>query len=59
MRVTIKADTAEMERRLQSLVDKQIAFAAAVAATQTAVRVRNDYVLRDYRRTFDVKNKAI
>ena len=58
MRVTIKADTAQMQRKLQTLVDKQLTFAAAVAATKTAIQVRNDYVLRDYRRTFDVKNKA-
>jgi hypothetical protein len=45
MRVTIKADTAQMQRKLQTLVDKQLTFAAAVAATKTAVEVRNNYVL--------------
>ena len=58
MRISIKADTPRMERKLRTLVDKQLAFAAAVAATRTAIQVRNDFVLRDYRRTFDVKNKS-
>jgi len=57
MRLTIKADTPQMERRLQALVDKQLAFAAAVAATKTAVQVRNDFVLPQYRKTFEARNK--
>jgi hypothetical protein len=57
MRVTIKADTAEMQRKLQTLVDKQLTFAAAVAATKTAVEVRNNYVLPAYRKAFEARNK--
>ena len=57
MRVTIKADTAQMQRKLQTLVDKQLTFAAAVAATKTAVEVRNNYVLPAYRKAFEARNK--
>jgi transcriptional regulator with AAA-type ATPase domain len=57
MRVTIKADTVQMERKLQTLVNKQLAFAAAVAATKTAVEVRDNYVLPAYRKAFEARNK--
>jgi hypothetical protein len=57
MRLTIKADTVQMERKLRTLVDKQLTFAAAVAATKTAVQVRNDFVLPEYRKTFEARNK--
>ena len=57
MRITISADNEKLERKLQALVDKQIAFAAAVAATKTAVEVRNNYVLPEYRKSFDVRNR--
>lgn len=58
MRIRISADNEKLERKLQTLVDKQIAFAAAVAATKTAVEVRNNYVLPEYRKSFEVRNKA-
>jgi hypothetical protein len=57
MRLTIKADTPQMERKLRTLVDKQLMFAAAVAATKTAVQVRNDFVLPAYRKAFEARNK--
>ena len=57
MSVTIKADTVQMERKLQTLVNKQLAFAAAVAATKTAVEVRDNYVLPAYRKAFEARNK--
>lgn len=57
MRVKITADNEKLERKLQNLVVKQIGFAAAVAATKTAVEVRNNYVLPQYRKAFDVRNK--
>ena len=57
MRVTIKSDSAQMERKLQALVDKQLTFAAAVAATKTAVEVRNNYVIPAYRKAFEARNK--
>lgn len=57
MRVTIKSDSAQMERKLQTLVRNQLTFAAAVAATKTAVEVRNNYVLPAYRKAFEVRNK--
>jgi len=57
MRISIKADTPQMERKLRNLVDKQLAFAAAVAATKTAVQVRNDFVLPAYRKAFEARNK--
>jgi hypothetical protein len=58
MRIKITADNEKMERKLQNLVVKQLNFAAAVAATKTAVVVRDDYVLRQYRRNFNARNKA-
>jgi ribosomal protein L34 len=57
MRISIKADTPQMERKLQTLVRNQLSFAAAVAATKTAVEVRNNYVLPAYRKSFEVRNK--
>ena len=58
MRIRISADNEQLERKLQSLVVKQLAFAAAIAATKTAVEVRNNYVLPEYRKSFEVRNKA-
>jgi len=57
MRVQIKSDSAEMEKKLEALVKKQTMFAASVALTRTATEVRDNYVLPKYRRTFDSKNK--
>ena len=54
---TIKENTPELRQRLQQLITKQIAFAAARAVTSTAVVVRDDYVLPEYRRTFESRNK--
>jgi hypothetical protein len=58
MRIRITADNEKMERKLQNLVVKQLGFAAAVAATKTAVEVRNNYVVPEYRKRFEVRNKA-
>ena len=58
MLIEIKSDSAKLAARLEALVKKQATFAAAVAATKTAKDVRDQYVLPNYRRTFDVKNRA-
>lgn len=55
---SIKANTVEMQRKLENVVRKQIPFAASRAVTQTATVVRDDYVLREYRRSFTSRNKA-
>ena len=54
---TVKANTPELRLKLQQLITKQIAFAAARAVTATAVVTRDDYVLPEYRRTFQSRNK--
>ncbi len=54
---TVKANTPELRQKLQQLITKQVAFAAARAVTSTAVVVRDDYVLPEYRRTFESRNK--
>lgn len=58
MKVQIKSDSAEMEKKLEALAKKQTMFAAAMALTKTAVEVRDNYVVPKYRKTFTARNKA-
>lgn len=56
--ISIKSDSAVLERKLRTLVNKQIAFAAATATTKVAQASRDDFVLPEYRQTFEARNKA-
>lgn len=58
MRIRINSDSTAFGKKLALVAQKQVQFAAAVAATKTAVVVRDDYVLRDYKRHFNVRNRA-
>lgn len=56
--ISIKADTEQMRRKLDNMVKKQLSFAVTKTVTQTATVVRDDYVLKEYRRNFTSRNKA-
>lgn len=53
---SIKADTDQMRKKLDNLAKRQIPFAVARAVTQTAVKVRNEDITREYMRTFEARN---
>jgi hypothetical protein len=56
IRFSIKADTDQMYKKLDNLARRQIPFAVARAVTQTAVKVRNEDITREYMRTFEARN---
>lgn len=56
IRFSIKADTDQMYKKLDNLARRQIPFAVAKAVTQTAVKVRNEDITREYMRTFEARN---
>jgi len=56
IRFSIKADTDQMYKKLDNLARRQIPFAVARAVTQTAVKVRNEDITREYTRTFEARN---
>jgi hypothetical protein len=56
MKLSIKADTDQMRKKLEDLARRQVPFAVARAVTQTAVKVRNEDITREYMRTFDARN---
>jgi hypothetical protein len=56
IRFSIKADTDQMRKKLDNLARRQIPFAVARAVTQTAVKVRNEDITREYMRTFEARN---
>lgn len=56
IRFSIKSDTEKMRKKLDNLARRQIPFAVARAVTQTAVKVRNEEITREYMRTFEARN---
>jgi len=56
IRFSIKSDTDQMRKKLDNLARRQIPFAVARAVTQTAVKVRNEDITREYMRTFEARN---
>jgi len=56
VKFSIKADTEQMRKKLDNLARRQIPFAVARAVTQTAVKVRNEDITREYMRTFEARN---
>ena len=55
---TIEANTEEVRKKLNNLVQKQIPFAMTVATTRTAVKLRDNEITREYRDTFETRNKG-
>ncbi len=55
--VKIKEESKQLKSALKSLVNKQVAFASALAAKATAKEVRDNYILREYNKSFTVRNK--
>lgn len=56
VRFSIKSDSEKMRKKLEDLGRRQVPFAVARAVTQTAVKVRNEEITREYMRTFDARN---
>jgi len=58
LKFSIKSDDASMRKKLDDLARRQLPFAAAVAVTKTAVKVRDTSITQEYSRTFEVRNKG-
>lgn len=54
--VKIEANTEQVRRQLENLTRKQIPFAASVATTRTAVKLRDQEITREYKKTFQTRN---
>ena len=57
MRVSIKANTKEMEDRLSRMVRQQLPFAMTRTVTQVATMTRNQEMYREYNKFFEMRNK--
>ena len=55
---SIDANTGEMRKKLDALIQKQIPFAVSLAVTRTAVKVRDNEITQEYNKRFDVRNKG-
>jgi hypothetical protein len=54
--VKIEANTEQVRRQLENLTRKQIPFAASIATTRTAVKLRDQEITREYKKTFQTRN---
>ena len=57
MRVSIKANTKEMEARLANLVQKQLPFALTKTVTKVATLTRDEQIYQEYNKFFEMRNK--
>ena len=57
MRVSIKANTKEMEAKLANLVQKQIPFALTKTVTKVATLTRDEQLYQEYNKFFEMRNK--
>ena len=53
---TIEANTEQVRKQLEDLTRRQIPFAASLATTRTAVKLRDQEITREYRKTFETRN---
>jgi len=55
---TIESNIPELRNRMEKLVQRQLPFATTMATTRTAVKLRDVEVTREYRDTFETRNKG-